>query len=130
MLVNVIFDYAKIRMVVEDRRSAIGALTAALRFIARQPGAPLGLYLLNSLVFAVVVALLLRSRRLAPPAAGTRVVGLLIGQLYIVLRVIVRVAFAASQIALFQCRLAHAGYTARYTPVWPDSAAAEAIRPE
>ncbi len=42
--VNVIFDYAKIRMVVEDRRSAIGALDAALRFIARQPGAAVGLY--------------------------------------------------------------------------------------
>ena len=49
--VNVIFDYAKIRMVVEDRRSAIGALGAALRFIARQPGAVVGLYLLNALVF-------------------------------------------------------------------------------
>jgi hypothetical protein len=56
--------------------------------------------------------------------------GLLVGQFYIALRVIIRVAFAASQISLFQSRLAHAGYTARYTAVWPESAAAEAIRPE
>jgi hypothetical protein len=129
MTVNLIFDYAKIRMVVEDRRSAIGALNAALRFIARRPGAAAGLYLLNGLVFGVVVALYAIA---APGAAGGwyAVVGLLIGQLYIVLRVIVRVAFAASQISLFQSRLAHAGYAARYTPVWPESAGAEAIRPE
>ena len=129
MAVNLIFDYAKIRMVVEDRRSAIGALNAALRFITQQPGAAAGLYLLNGLVFAVVVALYAIA---APGAAGGwyAVVGLLIGQLYVVLRVSVRVAFAASQISLFQSRLAHAGYTARYTPVWPESAGAEAIRPE
>jgi hypothetical protein len=54
---------------------------------------------------------------------------LLIGQLYITLRVILRLLFAASQIALFQSRLAHAGYAARPLPVWPDSAAADAIRP-
>ena len=50
---------------------------------------------------------------------------LVIGQLYIVLRVVVRLLFAASQIALFQSRLAHAGYTARASARWPDSAAAE-----
>ena len=52
-----------------------------------------------------------------------------IGQLYIVLRVIVRLQFAASQTALFQGRLAHAGYVARPVPKWPDSPAAEAIGP-
>jgi hypothetical protein len=129
MLVNLIFDYAKIRMVVEDRRSAIGALTASLRFIARQPGAAAGLYVLNSLVFALVLGFYAIA---APGAAGGwyALMGLLVGQFYIALRVIIRVAFAASQISLFQSRLAHAGYTARYTAVWPESAAAEAIRPE
>jgi hypothetical protein len=126
--VNVLFDYAKIRMVVEDRRSAIGALNAAVRFIARQPGAAFGLYLLNTLVFAGLLALYALA---APGASGgiVAVVALFIGQLYIVLRVIVRLTFAASQIALFQGRLAHAGYTAAPIPVWPDSPAAEAIRP-
>src|SRR5687767_7405088 len=127
--VNVLFDYAKIRMVVEDRRSAIGALNAAVRFIARQPGAAFGLYLLNTLVFASILALYALA---APGASGgiVAVVALFIGQLYIVLRVIVRLTFAASQIALFQGRLAHAGYTAAPIPVWPDSPAAEAIRPQ
>ena len=129
MTINLVFDYAKIRMVVEDRRSAFGALAAALRFIARQPLAAVGLSLLNSLVFALVVGAYALA---APGAAGGwyALAGLLVGQLYIVVRVMNRVAFAASQISFFQSRLAHAGYTARYTPVWPESAAAEAIRPE
>ena len=129
LAVNMIVDYAKIRMVVEDRRSAIGALAASLRFIARKPGAALGLYVMNGLTFALVIGFY---ALVAPGAAGgvAVVVGLLLGQLYIILRMLVRMAFAASQISLFQSRLAHAGYTARYVPVWPESAAAEAIRPE
>lgn len=126
---NVWFDYAKTRMVVEDRRSAIGALTSSARFVRRQPGAVFGLYFLNMLLFLLVVALY---ALIAPGAAGgvAAWIGFLIGQLYIVLRVIVRLQFAASQIALFQSRLAHAGYVAAPIPTWPDSPAAEAIRPE
>jgi hypothetical protein len=129
LTVNLIFDYAKIRMVVEDRRSALGAIVAALRFIGRQPGAAYGLYFLNALCFLVVVAFY---ALVAPGAAGgmAAAMGLFAGQLYIVLRVIVRLTFAGSQIALFQGRLAHAGYTARPIAVWPDSPAAEAIRPQ
>jgi len=128
LTVNVLFDYAKIRMVVEDRRSAIGAVVAAGRFIRRQPAAAFGLYLLNTLVFLAVLAAYFFT---APGAEGglTASVALLIGQIYVVLRVIVRVTFAASQIALFQGRLAHAGYTAAPLPRWPDSPAADAILP-
>ncbi len=127
--VNVIADYAKIRIVVEDRRSALGAVAAAVRFIVRQPLAVGGLYALNTLVFALVLA------GYALVAGGVRggmwaALALLAGQVYIVLRVLVRLLFAASQIALFQGRLAHAGYTARPLPSWPDSPAADAIRPQ
>ena len=128
MMVNVVFDYAKIRMVVEDRRSAIGALVGAVRFVRRNPGAIVGLYLLDVLVFLAVVGLY---ALVAPGASGgiSAWIGFLIGQLYIVLRVIVRLLFAASQIALFQSRLAHAGYAAARLPVWPDSAAVDAVSP-
>jgi hypothetical protein len=128
LVVNVWFDYAKIRMVVEDRRSALGALTAATRFIGRNAASVLGLYLLNLTVFLVVLLLY----ALVVPGAGGGIVawvGFLTGQLYIALRVVVRLLFAASQISLFQSRLAHAGYVARQLPTWPDSAVAEAIRP-
>lgn len=128
VLFNIWFDYAKIRMVVEDRRSALGALTSALRFVARNAGSVAGLYLLNLLMFLLVLGLY---GVLAPGAAGgvAAWIGFFIGQVYIALRVASRLLFAASQISLFQARLAHAGYTARPLPTWPDSAAAEAIRP-
>ena len=37
LLVNVIVDYAKVRAVVEDRHSMIGALVAGARFVVRHP---------------------------------------------------------------------------------------------
>jgi hypothetical protein len=128
LLVNLIADYAKIRMVVEDRWSAIGAVGAAIRFIRRQPASALALYGLNMTGFSAILALYIW---LAPGAGGVpAVVGLVVAQAYLVLRLAARLAFAASQIALFQSRLAHAGYTAAPMPAWPDSPAAEAVRPD
>ena len=124
LLVNLIVDYAKVRAVVEDRRSMLGALAAGWRFVRRNPGATLGLYALNALLFLAVIALYFL---IAPSAANPTAFA--IGQLYIVLRVIVRLQFMTSQVALFQGRLAHAGYVARPVPKWPDSPAAEALGP-
>ena len=122
---NILFDYAKIRAVVEDRRSMIGAIVASWRFMRRHPIAVWGLYKINALVFLLVIGLYY----LIAPGAGADALAFAVGQLYIVLRVIVRLLFVASQTALFQQRLAHAGYVARPIPRWPDSPAAEAIGP-
>jgi hypothetical protein len=123
---NVLFDYARVRMVVEDRRSALGSLNAALRFIARHPRAVVGLYGLNLVVFLLLLA---AYAVVAPGARGGLVawLGVFVGQLYIALRVAIRLLFAASAISLFQSRLAHARYTAAPVAQWPDSPAAEAI---
>ena len=124
LFANLVFDYAKIRAVVEDRRSMIGALSAGARFVIRNP-ATLGLYALDSLLFLLVIGLYF----LVAPGRSSNLLAFAVGQLYIVLRVVVRMQFAASQTALFQGRLAHAGYVARPVPKWPDSPAAEAIGP-
>lgn len=122
---NILFDYAKIRAVVEDRRSMIGAIAASWRFIRRHPIAVWALYKVNALLFLIVIGLYF----LIAPGGDGNLLAFAIGQIYIVLRVIVRLQFAASQTALFQGRLAHAGYVARPVPKWPDSPAAEAIGP-
>lgn len=121
---NLAFDYAKVRAVVEDRRSMIAALGAGVRFVLRNP-ATLGLYALNTLLFLLVIGLYF----VVAPGGSSNLLAFAIGQIYIVLRVVVRLQFAASQTALFQGRLAHAGYVARPVPKWPDSPAAEAIGP-
>ncbi|MCA1583212.1 MAG: hypothetical protein LC791_00075 [Acidobacteria bacterium] len=126
LAVNLVFDYAKIRAVVEDRRSMLGALTAAVRFVVRNRGATIGLYLMNAGAFAAVLFLYYVLAPSVGQGAGAWLV-LLVGQLYIVLRVALRLQFAGSQIALFQSRLAHAAYTATPTPLWPESPAAESI---
>ena len=123
--VNVLFDYAKVRAVVEDRRSMLGALAAGTRFVVRHPAKTLGLYAMNAAVYLLVVGVYY----VAAPGASAGILAFAIGQLYIVLRVMVRLQFAASQAALFQHKLAHAGYVARPLPTWPESPAAEAIRP-
>jgi hypothetical protein len=118
--VNIIVDYAKVRAVVEDRRSMIGALLGGARFVWRHPRATLGLYLLNTVVFALI---LLVYAQLAP-GAGWRGAGVwfafAVTQVYILARVWAKLVFAASEIALFQSRLAHAGYAA-----FPEHRAAE-----
>jgi hypothetical protein len=127
---NLVFDYAKVRAVVEDRHSMIGALVASVRFVGRHPGATLGLYLLDALLFVAVVALY---AFVAPGAGATgwsMWMGLLVSELYLLLRLAVKLVFYASEVSLFQASLAHAGYTAAPVPVWPDSPAAEAIRGE
>jgi len=124
---NVLFDYAKIRAVVEDRRSMIGALVAAARFIARQPGRVAGLYLLNGLLFLLVI---LGYAFVAPGAGGlgwSLWLGLVVTEVYLLARLWVKLLFYASQTAFFQATMAHAEYVAEPLPVWSESPAAEAI---
>ncbi|HEY6359569.1 MAG TPA: hypothetical protein VIX63_00625, partial [Vicinamibacterales bacterium] len=124
--VNVLFDYAKVRLVVEDRRSALAALAAALAFITRNPGAVLGLYALNAAVFVLALAVW---AVLAPGAGGAGLsvwLAFAATQMYVVARLAMKLQFMASQTALFQGRLAHAAYTAAPERAWPESPAAEA----
>jgi hypothetical protein len=112
-------------MVVEDRRSVIGALGAGMRFIRRRAWRVAGLYLLNLLVALILVRLWLQ---LAPTAVSPDWWTIFISQVYLVVRLWARLGFMASEVVFFQGELAHAQYTAAPEPVWPDSAGVEAIR--
>ena len=126
-LVNVVLDYAKVRAVVEDRRSMLGSLAAAIAFVRRNRRSVAGLYAINVIAFAVVLG---AYAMVAPGvgAAGLSMwVGFGIGQIYVLARLVVKLLSWSSETALFQSRLAHAGYVRRAEPVWPESPAAEAI---
>jgi hypothetical protein len=127
VVVNAIFDYARIRAVVEDRRSMAMALAAAARFVGRHPRRVFGLYALNAAAFLVVIALW---ALVAPGARGAGAAmwfGFVVAQAYVLARLFVKVHFIASQTALFQASLAHAGYTSAPVPSWPESPSAEVI---
>jgi len=124
---SVILDYARIRIVVEERRSALAAVAAAARFVRRHFGAVAAVYLLNCALFlglAAVYALL------APSVPGQGIAlwsALLLGQTFIVGRHYLKLVFYASQCALFQSALAHAPYTGGPHLAWPESPAVESI---
>jgi hypothetical protein len=125
--VNLVFDYTKVRIVVEDRHSVIGAVGAAMRFLGRNPATVTALYALNFAAFLLVLAVYALA---APGARGAGVMTWVVvaaGQLYMLARLWVKLTFWASETALFQSRFGHAGYVARPQPMWPDSPAAEVI---
>jgi len=102
---NIVFDYAKVRAVVEDRRSMLVALLASWRFIMRHPAGAAGVYLLNVALFAAALA---AYAFVAPAGGGIGVMAwaaVLIGQAYIAGRLSVRLLFLASETALVQDRL-------------------------
>lgn len=124
---NLLLDYAKVRAVVEDRRSVIGSLLAAFRFIRRNPARTAGLYLADSLAFVGVIALY----GIVVPGAGSAGwsmwIAFAVSEAYLLARLWVKLVFYASEVSLFQALLAHAEYAAAPLPVWPESPSAEAI---
>ena len=124
---NIVFDYARIRIVVEDRRSAIAATLAGARFVRRHAAGVLGLYGLNAVAFLLLIAVYALVAPGAPRSGVSLWVALGLGELYILGRHYLKLLFYASETAFFQGALAHAAYTAAPVPVWPDSPAAEMI---
>jgi hypothetical protein len=126
VLCNLVFDYARIRIVVEDRRSAVGAVIAGWRFARRNRGT-LWLYLLNATAF---LGLVLIYALVGPgtPRSGVRMwLTLAGGQFFVFLRHYLKLVFYASETSYFQGAVAHAAYTAGPAVVWPESPAAEAV---
>ncbi len=123
-LVTLIVDFAKVRAVVEDRRSMLSALLASMRFIRMHPIRTGGVFAMHLLLAAGVLQLW---ARVAPlPQNQWSMLALAIVFLFIM--IVLKLAFFASEVALFQNELAHAGYAALPAPVWPDSPAVEAIQ--
>src|SRR6185503_15073724 len=87
VIVNVIFDYAKIRIVVEDRRSALGALSAAMRFVWRRRVRVTGLYALNGVAFLILMAIW--------AAIDSR--AFVVAQIYLLVRLALKLQFLASE---------------------------------
>ena len=127
-LYNMVIDYARIRAVVEDRRSMLGALVASVRFVRRRPVSTIGLYAANGCVLLVIVAMY---AMLAPDAGGGRSLSVWIAflgmQVYILARLASKLLFYASQTAFFQADLVHVGHVAAEPPPWPEPPAAEAM---
>ncbi len=102
-VVRMIFDYAKIATVAEDRRNILGSAWAGLRFVLRHPLATLGVMV----GFAVLGGSLFALYAWLAPGAGqstlaTVIAAFLFSQLYLVTRLAVRVGLLSGEMGLYQ----------------------------
>lgn len=103
LLLRMIADYAKIAMVIEDRRSALFAALRGARFVAGKPLRTFGLVLL----FGLAGGLVLYLYALAAPGAGQAtwlaVIGaFLVGQLFLIARLGLRLALLGAELDLYE----------------------------
>ncbi len=124
---TLMFDYAKVRAVVEDRRSMLGAWLAGSRFVLRHPKKTGTLWLLNAAALLIVVAVYGLVAPGAAGAGGAAWLAFAAGQVYVILRLILKMAGYGSQVALFQGMLAHAEYTAAAPAPEPEPPVVEAF---
>jgi hypothetical protein len=122
--IGLISAYTQVRTVVEDRRSMVGTVGAAVRFIRRRPLRILSLLFLNMFGVAAVARLWYSA---APSPGDSELYSFFVTLLFVVLFVLARMAWMAAEVVFFQGELAHATYTAAPLPTWPDSPAAEAL---
>jgi hypothetical protein len=125
--VNLVADFAKVRAVVEDRRSVWSALLASIRFVWQRPFSAAALYLVN-LAMLVGLAVLWQWGGVKAQGPSDPWPTLLAAVAYLQVRIFARLALMASEVAFFQGELAHAGYAAAPVISWPDSPAVEAIQ--
>jgi hypothetical protein len=118
-LISLVFDYARVRLVIEDRRSAIGALAASLRLIRAWPGRVLA----AQAIFWLLLVAWMWARALTPPGDS-----LFAQTLTSAGEIFFKLALVATQAATYQSVLASAGWVARADQRWPDDASSDPRR--
>ncbi len=125
---DVVLDYAKIRTVVEDRRSMVFAITAGFRFVVRRPGSVVRLYLLDATIgFIGFGSFVLVNYSLVPVGLHWLLVLLIVALGMVVVAGWVPLLFLSTQTAFFQDELAYPGYTAGSGVSPPDLPVTEVV---
>ena len=95
---NMIFDYAKIVIQVQEMKSSFKAFLSSLGFIGRYPLQTLGLYFLNYMILLLLFLIYSAVSNVTSVTTLAAVYGMLgMQQLFILLRMWIRVSFFASQ---------------------------------
>ena len=101
------FDYAKIRIVVDDRISALFAVGSGVTFVFKHPGATGGLYVLLTLAGVAWIALYgLVDGAVEQTGYWTIMFVFLFQQVYMIGRLCIKAAFFASQTQLYRSHAA------------------------
>jgi hypothetical protein len=102
-VVTLCFDYAKIRVVVEDRISALIALIAGTRFAINNFRETFGLYLLLTLFgLGLLVLYAVVEQQIVQQSFSGVLLAMVVGQLFMLARFWLKASFYASQTALYR----------------------------
>ncbi len=102
-VVAMCFDYAKVRIVAEDRISALVAMVAGARFALSNFGRTFGLYLILTLIGVGLIALYaLIENRILQSTYWTIIIVFIVQQAYMMMRFWLKASFYAGQVALYQ----------------------------
>ena len=102
-ILNMIFDYARIAAVINDRRRMLRETIKAVGFAFRHPVSAFGLYVILGLTGMALFAFLLWLRSLVyQDSAGAILLAVVIAQLAMASRMWTRAAYYAGQVDLYQ----------------------------
>jgi hypothetical protein len=102
-LLFMIFDYARVRMVVDDRTSALGSSVAGARFALTNVLKTYALYLLLTGIGVILIAFYTVVEKLTPQESYWPLAFLfVIQQCYVIARLWLKAGFYASQISLYR----------------------------
>ncbi len=113
-----VFDYAKIRTVIQRRRSMVVAVFSALGFVLRRPIRTVSLFAMNLLILVLLFTFYLLAENLLSNATYASMFTLLIVQQLLILgRIWMKLSFFASQIKLYEDALAPAVHQPTAPPI-------------
>lgn len=102
-LVNMVFDYAKVRMVVDESRSSVAAAFRSIKFVFRNFGKTTAVYFLCLLLAVIIIVIYNPLESVLPQYTRKWVVAVfLLQQIFILARVYVRLTFFSSEVILYE----------------------------
>ncbi len=99
--VNLVFDYARVRMVADDQRSAARSAVAAFRFVLRHLRRTAGLYIAVCAIAALVMGAFLAFSHTTQTSTGLALLWLLVGQIMVFAKIWSRLLFCSTACALY-----------------------------
>lgn len=107
---NMIFDYAKIRLVLSGSNKSWKSFTFGLGFVFRHFFGAWGLYLLNMLVFIIIAIIYMELEHVLPGnSLFFIIVVFILQQIFVAGRLFIRMNFFASQAELYRIRTKTSG---------------------
>ncbi len=103
VVVNMVFDYAKIATVLNGHRNMLVATFEGFRFVFSHPAKTFGLYLILGAVLALFFGIYVLIAPGAGQASGLMVIlAFLAGQIFLAIKLIARLTFFGGQMALYE----------------------------